>query len=137
MDQGDFIYKFRIIKKIHLMALFFILIIFIINIIFFVENKNPILLSFLFFPIPAFLYGKIWARNFFYFLKVRKIIRKKLLYAPSFITLYILISSYLMLSLLTKYTIQMKLIMVVEIWSVFYIFYTLGFVLTHIKNNSS
>jgi hypothetical protein len=127
MNQEDSIHKFRIIKKIHLLALFFIIIIFIINIILFIENKNPILLSFLFFPIPAFLYGRIWARNFFYFLKVRKITRKKLLYAPPFITLYIIVSSYFILSILAQYAIQMKLIMVVEIWAVFYIFYALGF----------
>ena len=117
----------KLIKRLHLLALLPVLGIFFIFLIFFIPDKKLILFLFLILPFPSILYGKHWARDFSCFLKNKKLIKKKIWQAPSFVTFYIILFSYLILSFLTKHSLTMKLIIAVEIWCIFYIFYAIGF----------
>jgi hypothetical protein len=123
----------KLIKRLHLIALFPVLLVFFILLIYFDPNKKIVLFSFLFLLLPSILYGKFWARNFFCLLKNRKVIKRKLWYVPSFVTLYVISVSYLILSFFTKYTAFMKIVIVIEIWCIFYIFYAIGFYFSHAK----
>ncbi len=117
----------KIMREMHLLAVVPVVCIFIILLIFFIPDKKIILFLFLILPFPSILYGKHWARDFSCFLKNKKLIKKKIWQAPSFVTFYIILFSYLILSFLTEYSLTTKLIIAGEIWCIFYIFYAIGF----------
>jgi hypothetical protein len=121
--------SYRILEKCHLFALIIVCLFLITSIQFLAQDTKILVVALLVFPVPSFLYGKIWAKNVLHFMETKnKINKRKLFYAPSPLSFYLILLSFIVIHYINKnHPFYMKLVLVVEIWCIYFIFYALGF----------
>lgn len=116
----------NVVKISHLLALPIIGIIFLIIGNYLLEEKKLMLLMVIITFLPATGYGLFWGKRILE--EERKNITRYL-YSPLFVSLYLILFSIFILSLINKYSIFQLIIISLGIWSAFFIFYAISLLL--------